>query len=211
MIKIGITGGIGCGKSTVCRLFQERGIAVYDSDAEAKRLMTENELLREAIKAYFGEEIYREGSLDRKALAARVFSDGEALAALNALVHPAVMRDFGQWAERQQGDYVVLESAILFEAGLEGHVDHTIAVMAPLELRIERAAQRDGCDREAIRRRIAVQMSDDEVASRADYVLVNILREELAPEVDHLDRAFRHEAEVERQKRGKCLPHEEVN
>ncbi|WP_278757493.1 dephospho-CoA kinase, partial [Alistipes putredinis] len=121
MIKVGITGGIGSGKSTVCRLFAACGAPVYDSDTQAKRLMEEDGPLRRRLAARFGEEIYAGGRLNRKLLAGRVFSDPAELSALNALVHPAVMEDFERWCGRQSGaDYVVLESAILFEAGLEG-------------------------------------------------------------------------------------------
>ena len=116
MIKVGITGGIGSGKSTVCRLFAACGAPVYDSDTQAKRLMEEDGPLRRRLAARFGEEIYAGGRLNRKLLAGRVFSDPAELSALNALVHPAVMEDFERWCGRQSGaDYVVLESAILFE------------------------------------------------------------------------------------------------
>ncbi len=201
MMKVGITGGIGSGKSTVCRLFARRGVAVYDSDSEAKRLMTESVELRQRIAGRFGAEAYAaDGGLNRSLLAARVFTDPQALADLNAMVHPAVMADFAAWAERQSGDYVVLESAILFEAGLEHSVDRTVAVLAPLELRLERTCRRDGCDREAVRRRMAAQMDDDTLCARADYTVVNIREEDLEPTVAELDRRFklevrhRHEA-----------------
>lgn len=194
MMKVGITGGIGSGKSTVCRLFACKGVAVYDSDAAAKRLMQEDAALREAVAARFGRDVYADGTLDRARLAAQVFSDPQALADLDALVHPAVMRDFAAWTDAQAGDYVILESAILFEAGLEGHVDRTVAVLAPVELRVERAARRDDCDKEQIRRRIAAQADDDTLAARADHVVVNILMEDLEPAVTELDRIFREEA-----------------
>ena len=190
MMKVGITGGIGSGKSTVCRLFRQRGVAVYDSDSEAKRLMTDDETLRRQIAVRFGEEAYAGGVLNRSYLASRVFTDPQALADLNALVHPAVMADFAAWAERQTGAYVVLESAILFEAGLEHSVDRTVAVVAPLELRLERTCRRDGCDREAVRRRMAAQLDDDTLRERADYCVVNILEEDLEPTVAELDRRF---------------------
>lgn len=192
MMKVGITGGIGSGKSTVCRLFAARGVAVYDSDAAAKRLMAGP--LRGAVEARFGAQAYRDGELDRRYLAGIVFRDREALQALDAIVHPAVMRDFEAWAEAQQGDYVVLESAILFEAGLEKSVDRTVAVLAPEALRIQRTCRRDGTDAESVRRRIAAQMSDDELHARADHTIVNIREEELAPAVEQLDRLFRLEA-----------------
>lgn len=194
MMRVGITGGIGSGKSTVCRLFAERGIAVYDSDTEAKRLMRDDASLRARIAERFGPETYRDGELDRAYLAGAVFGHPEALADLNALVHPAVIADFEAWAKRQTGDYVVLESAILFEAGLERHVDRTVAVVAPLELRIERTCRRDGCTAEQVRCRIAAQLDDDTLHARADYTLVNILESDLAPSVELLDRRFRHEA-----------------
>ncbi len=195
MMKVGITGGIGSGKSTVCRLFAQRGIAVYDSDREAKRLMTEDGPLREAIAARFGAEAYTDGQLNRPYLASRVFTDPAALADLDALVHPAVMADFAAWAERQISPYVVLESAILFEAGLEHSVDRTVAVVAPLELRLERTCRRDGCDREAVRRRMAAQLDDDTLRDRADCCVVNIHEEDLEPTVAELDRRFKFEAQ----------------
>lgn len=175
MIKVGITGGIGSGKSTVCRLFAACGAPVYDSDTQAKRLMEEDGPLRRRLAARFGEEIYAGGRLNRKLLAGRVFSDPAELSALNALVHPAVMEDFERWCGRQSGaDYVVLESAILFEAGLEGYVDRTIAVTAPIDVRIARTCLRDGASAEEVRRRIAVQLDEEELRRRADYTLVNI-------------------------------------
>lgn len=194
MMKVGITGGIGSGKSTVCRLFAQRGVAVYDSDAEAKRLMAESPELRAAVSARFGAEAYAGDALNRPYLAGKVFSDPAALADLNALVHPAVLADFAAWAERQEGSYVILESAILFDAGLEDSVDRTVAVLAPLELRLERTCRRDKCDPEAVRRRIAAQSDDDVLSEKADYTLVNIFEPDLEPTVAELDRIFTHEA-----------------
>lgn len=192
MWKVGITGGIGSGKSTVCRLFAARGIAVYDSDREARRLM--EGALRPAIEARFGEAIYADGRLDRRRLAAEVFSSPQALADLDGLVHPAVRLDFETWAERQQGPYVVLESALLFESGCAASVDRTLAVLAPETLRVQRVRRRDGATEEEVRRRMAAQLTDDELAARSDYTMVNINEEELEPAVDRLDRIFRRDA-----------------
>ena len=192
MMKVGITGGIGSGKSTVCRLFAQKGIAVYDSDAAAKRLMQEDGALRRQLAGRFGEGTFRDGVLDRAYLAGIVFADPQALADLNALVHPVVMRDFDAWAARQEGSYVILESAILFEAGLEGCVDKTVAVLAPRELRIERTCRRDGCGADQVVRRIAAQLDDDALSARADYVVVNIFEEDLEPAEVKLDRIFSH-------------------
>lgn len=188
MYKVGITGGIGSGKSTVCAMLEEMGVAVYNSDARAKELMTMCATLREAIVARFGAECYTSEGLNRGYLAERVFGDAAELAALNSLVHPAVMADFETWAESQQGSYVVLESAILFEAGLEQRVDMAVAVLSPEELRIERAMRRDGASREQIVARIGRQLSDDERADRAKYAIVNIDLEELREDVEQLHR-----------------------
>lgn len=194
MMKVGITGGIGSGKSTVCRLFEQKGIPVYDSDAQAKRLMQEDTALRERITARFGAQTYADGRLDRARLAAVVFGDPQALADLDALVHPVVMADFAAWSERQEAPYVILESAILFEAGLEGSVDRIVAVLAPESVRVDRTCRRDKSDPEMVRRRIAAQTDDDTLAARAAHTIVNLFEEDLEPAVVHLDRIFRHEA-----------------
>lgn len=195
MMKVGITGGIGSGKSTVCRLFAACGVPVYDSDSQAKRLMEEDGALRMRLAARFGADIYADGHLNRKLLAGRVFADPAELGALNALVHPAVMEDFERWCGRQFGsDYVLLESAILFDAGLEGYVDRTIAVTAPVNVRIVRTCLRDGVSEEEVRRRIDVQLGEEELRLRADYTLVNIDLGALEQEVARLDKLLRDES-----------------
>lgn len=191
MIKVGICGGIGGGKSTVCALLAEKGVPVYDSDSRAKALMNTSPEIVDAVKSAFGEQSYRDGILDRAYLAAKVFGDEAALARLDAIVHPAVRRDFEEWAAEQQADYVVLESAILFESGFDACVDASVAVLAPHPLRLERAMQRDGAVRERILERMASQMSDDELAGRADLSIVNIDREDLEHDVAELDRRLR--------------------
>ncbi len=191
-VKVGITGGIGSGKSTLCRLLAECGVPVYDSDSRAKAMMGSE--LRGAIEERFGAEAYRDGVLDRAYMAARVFSNPGELKALNAIVHPAVMRDFELWTTGQDADYVVLESAILFDAGLEGHVDITVAVMAPVSLRVERVCRRDGASEEEVRRRIAAQLGDDALRERADIAIVNIDADELRETAEQLNRRLTHEA-----------------
>lgn len=192
MFKVGITGGIGSGKSTVCRLFAARGVAVYDTDAAAKRLMAEDEVLKEQIVARFGAASYQEGVLNRAYLAEQIFGNDEAREALNGLVHPAVIADFERWAEEQEGDYVVLESAILYEAGLDKHLDRVVAVLAPKSLRLERAMLRDGANREQIESRMAAQLDDDTLRDKADVALVNIFEEELEQMVQELDFRFKN-------------------
>lgn len=192
MFKVGITGGIGSGKSTVCRLFAARGVAVYDCDAAAKRLMAEDEALKGAIVARFGEACYCDGVLNRSYLAEQIFGSDEAREALNGLVHPAVIADFERWAEEQAGEYVVLESAILFEAGLEKHLDCVVAILAPKPLRLERAMKRDGAQREQLEARMATQLDDDTLCAKADVSLVNIFEEELEQQVQELDFRFKN-------------------
>ncbi|MCH5330142.1 MAG: dephospho-CoA kinase [Alistipes sp.] len=195
MLRIGITGGIGSGKSTVCRLLEESGISVYDSDARAKSLMNDDSELREAISAEFGAKSYNDEGLDRKYLASIVFSDPERLKRLDEIVHPAVRRDFRAWCGSHSDEvYVVLESAILFDAGFDGEVDCTVAVVAPRELRIERVCKRDDMTPEEVERRIARQMSDDELRSRADYTIVNISLDYLRSDTEQLDKMLRYEA-----------------
>ena len=188
MFKVGLTGVIGSGKIKVAEFLCDRGVAIYDSDSRAKELMAGNEALRDALIAEFGQECYTAEGLNRAWLAQRVFNNEAELAKLNAIVHPAVMRDFTEWAEAQEGNYVVLESAILLEAGLESHVDVVVAVMAPKELRLERAMLRDGAKREQIEERMRNQMSDEERTDRAKYAIVNIDLEELEEDVEQLHR-----------------------
>ena len=188
MYKVGLTGGIGSGKSKVAEFLRDREVAIYDSDSRAKELVMSNEALREALIAEFGQECYTADGINRAWLAQRVFNNEAELARLNAIVHPAVMRDFAEWAEAQEGNYVVLESAILLEAGLESHVDVVVAVMAPKELRLERAMLRDGAKREQIEERMRNQMSDEERTDRAKYAIVNIDLEELEEDVEQLHR-----------------------
>lgn len=195
MYKIGITGGIGSGKSTVCSLFAERGIAVYDSDSRAKQLMAESAELRAQLIETFGVECFCDGTLNRSYLASQVFGSVEALAKLNAIVHPAVRTDFRTWAEQQRGAYVILESAILFEAGFDTEVDTTLAVMAPLEERVRRTMARDGIDRQSVMERIAHQMSDDELHSRAKRTLVNLIADYVESDVEQLHKMFCYEAQ----------------
>ena len=195
MYKVGITGGIGSGKSTVCRMLAERGVALYDADSRAKELMSTSEALRSKLIENFGAETFNADGLNRQYLAAKVFNDAEQLHLLNSLVHPAVIADFEAWAESQEGQYVVFESAILFEAGLEDRVDVVVAVMAPETVRVERVMARDGHTREQVVARIKNQMSDDERSDRAKYSIVNIDIEELEEDVEQLHRRLSYDSQ----------------
>ncbi len=191
MIKVGLCGTIGSGKSTVCRMFEQLGVATYIADDRAKELMRSDKALIDSIVAAFGSESYVSGELNRKYLASQIFADDSKRLLLNSLVHPAVCRDFCCWAESQSGDYVIVESAVLFESGLKDVVDYTVAVVVPDCVAIERAMVRDGATREAVLSRMAVQMSADELRSRADFTIENITLESTKAQVESVDRFLR--------------------
>ncbi|MBE6218489.1 MAG: dephospho-CoA kinase [Rikenellaceae bacterium] len=195
MYKVAITGGIGSGKSKVVELLAQRGVAAYDSDSRAKALMASSPELREQIIECFGPAAYDGEEVNRRYLAERVFNDKEALTKLNAIVHPAVMADFERWAEGEEGNYVVMESAILFEAGLEGSFDATVSVMAPEELRLERAMKRDGATEEQIRERMRNQLSDEERCDRSTFAIVNIELDDLEDDVEQLHRRLSYDSQ----------------
>lgn len=167
-----VTGGIGSGKSAVCSYLQEQGIPVYDSDSAVKRLYREDPALLPSLETLFGTGLrLADGSLDRKKLSAILFSDPEALSLLESVVHPAVLRDFVAWRDRQNAPFVVMESAIALEKPLfNGVYDAVLLVTAPERQRIERACRRDGTDPEAVRARMALQRFDP---MRADAVVNN--------------------------------------
>ena len=191
-LTIGITGSIGSGKSVVCRLFNMLGVPVYDSDSKARLLMNSDPVLIDSLIRRFGQECFRNGVLNRKLLAERVFGDAAALADLNALVHPAVTRDFLTWTEAFDTPYVIVESAILFESGLNRVVDRTVAVTAPVQLRLHRAAMRDNTSQDNIRARMKHQMNDETLAASSDFVIVNDDKSLVWPQVLSLNTRFRH-------------------
>ncbi|MDC7997852.1 dephospho-CoA kinase [Gilvibacter sediminis] len=175
MISIGLTGGIGSGKSTVAGFFEELGIPIYYADDRAKSLMVENQELIASIKALLGDQAYTDdGRLNRAYIASQVFSDAELLESLNALVHPAVGKDFSTWAQAQHSPYVIKEAAILFENGSYTRSDATILVTAPENIRLQRVMNRDGASEEAVRARMQHQWPDEQKIPLADYVIENI-------------------------------------
>lgn len=174
MIKIGITGGIGGGKSYVCNLLKQQGMPVYNCDQEAKRLMTESPLIKQRLKQIIGKDAYIDDKvLNKAAIAAFLFANTENAAIINSIVHPAVMQDFTDWANRQQADIVVQESALLFEAKFDKTVDATIEVYAPKDIRLQRAIARDNASAKQIEVRMAQQMDEEEKRQRADFCIIN--------------------------------------
>ena len=186
MVKIGITGGIGSGKSVVATLLRLYGIPVYIADEESKRLTNSSPVIRRALVDLVGEAVYdADGKLDKPRLANFIFGQPEHLARVNAIIHPEVNRDFLDWSERQEKAFCAIESAILFESGFDRIVDVKLMVLAPLEIRLERAIARDHASREALERRIKSQMADEEKASQSDFVIHNDGRQALIPQVEN--------------------------
>ncbi len=190
-LKIGITGGIGVGKSVVTKIFKVLGIPTYDADKEAKDIMVKNDAVRQSLVDTFGQEVYFEdGSLNREWLGKRVFADAEELKKLNAIVHPAVIKDGEDWAAAQTSIYSVKEAALLFESGSYKALDFTILVVSPLELRIERVMKRDKVDREEVLRRINKQMPEEEKEKLSDCIVYNDDEHSLIEQVMELHQKF---------------------
>ncbi len=173
MLKVGITGGIGSGKSVVAKMFQVLGIPVLDADQAAKYLMEHDVLLKASIMKLFGAEVYSNGRLNRPFLASVVFNDALKLEQLNQLVHPAVIRYSKDWAERQQAPYTLKEAALFFESGSNADMDVMVGVAAPYAMRLARALSRDGVGEAEVRKRMAMQMDEEEKMNRCDFVIKN--------------------------------------
>lgn len=189
-LKIGITGGIGSGKTFICKLFQMLGVPVYNADEEAKKLMNTDSRIREKLVAQFGQAVYKDGQLDRAFLARVVFSDAQKLQILNSIVHPIVIQEAKDWAARQKTRYSLKEAALLFESGSYKELDYTILVTAPLDLRVQRVMHRDGMTEQQVRERISKQLSDEEKLQLADFVIVNDGITPLLPQVWTLHQKF---------------------
>jgi len=173
MLRIGLSGGIGSGKSTVAGILAKMGYPVFYSDQEAKRLYDENPVLQKQLVALFGPAIYRDGQLNKAFLAQQLFSNAELKAQVTALVHPLVRKAFEVWAQQQASDLVFNEAAILFETGAYKDFDATVLVTAPIETRIERVQKRDLISREAVLQRIANQWPDSKKMNLTTYIITN--------------------------------------
>lgn len=190
MKVIGITGGIGSGKTTCCQVFEELGVPVYYADLRAKLLMVENPLRGKIVQA-FGEKAYNGTLLNRTYLSEQVFNSKEKLSVLNGLVHPAVADDFEEWLEENKAaDYVLKEAAILFETGADEHVDITVLVIAPQELRLERVMQRDGTSKEEVQQRMNNQWTQERKVKLADHIINNDGAQLLIPQALEFHKKF---------------------
>ena len=183
MKKIGLTGGIGAGKTYVSKIFQQMGIPIFNADDQAKKCMVEDANLKAAVQLAFGESMYLKGVLQKEALAQIVFNNTEALAKLNALVHPLVKQKFEDWCTQQSASMVIKEAAILFESNAHLGLDAVVCVSAPEMLRIERVQKRDGSSVEQIESRMSKQMPQSEKEELADFLIVNDEVQLLLPQV----------------------------
>lgn len=183
MLKVGITGGIGSGKSVVCQVFETLGIPVFYADKAARYLMENDALLIGSIKMLFGNDVYEGGKLNREKIANIAFRDGKILQELNHIVHPATIRYGHQWMESQNAPYTLKEAAIFFESGSEKSVDIMIGVYAPRKVRIMRVMERDGVTQEKVLARMSQQMDEEEKMKRCDHVITNDGQTAIIPQV----------------------------
>lgn len=190
MLKVGLTGGIGSGKSTVAKIFELLSIPVYYADEAAKRLMNKDENLKKAIIEHFGEASYKNNDLDRKFLASVVFSNKEKLEMLNSLTHPVTIRDAEEWMQQQTTPYVIKEAALLFESGAVAHLDVVIGVYAPQHLRVKRVMDRDGLPAEEVMKRISRQIDEEMKMKLCDHIIINNEQQLVIPQVLELHKKF---------------------
>jgi dephospho-CoA kinase len=183
MLKIGLTGGMGSGKSTAAKIFEVLGIPVYYADEAARQIMNSDEELKQRIIMHFGAQSYLNGELNRKYIAAKVFNNKENLALLNSLTHPVTIRDAEMWMKKQTAPYALKEAALIFESGSEKILDYVIGVSAPENLRIERSMKRDNISAGEVKNRMKNQMNQEKKMSLCDFVVVNDEQRPLLPQV----------------------------
>jgi dephospho-CoA kinase len=194
MLKIGITGGIGSGKTTVCEIFKQFGIPVFTSDFEAKKLLDTPKVL-DFYKTEFGDSVFTNGLLDKRKIATLIFENQEAKEKVNEFIHPLVIESFLSWALNQKNcPYVIKEAALLFESKANLALNYTVLISAPVELRIKRVMQRDKCSGETVVKRIKSQMSEENKMKLANFVISNDEHSLLLPQVLRLHQMFCIEA-----------------
>jgi dephospho-CoA kinase len=188
MLKIGLTGGLGSGKSTIAKIFEVLGIPVYYADIEAKRIMNSDCQLKSEIVKHFGEQAYVDDQLNRPYLASIVFDNKEKLSLLNSLVHPATIRDSKEWINRQTTPYAIKEAALIFESGSQEYLDYVIGVSAPAHLRIQRAMHRDNLSRGQVQQRMSKQIEEVIKMHLCDFVIYNDEVKPVIPQVLELHK-----------------------
>ncbi len=198
MLSVGLTGGIGSGKSTVAKIFELLGIPVYYADVAAKRLMNEDERLRQQIVTHFGSDAYTDGKLNRSYIAEMVFNDREKLDLLNSLTHPAVMHDSEEWIKAQTAPYAIREAALIFESDIHKHLDYVIGVSAPEALRIQRTMKRDNITMEEVVARMKNQMDEHTKMQLSDFVIYNDELQLVMPQVLSLHKKLLDEMPQEK-------------
>ena len=190
MIKVGLTGGIGSGKTTVAKIFKQLGVPVYFSDDRAKDLMLNNQFLRESLFSLFGDKVIVDWFLNRSYIASKVFENPKELIKLNALVHPFVQRDFDIWSTSQSSNYVLKEAAIIFESGADKLLDKVVLVVSPEHLKVSRIMFRDGMSKKDVYKRMTKQWSDSKKRANADYIIENDEKCSLIYQVLNLHNTF---------------------
>jgi len=188
MKVVGLTGGIGSGKTTVAKVFKELGVAVYIADIEAKALMNRSKVIKRKLIALFGENAYLNNTLNRPFIADKIFNNKSLLDKMNAIVHPKVGQHFNRWLKKQSGSYVLKESAILFESGGEAYCDYTILVTAPEDIRIQRIIKRDNTSKEKVKAIIDNQLSDTVKRDKVDFIIENTSLDKMKKQVHHVHR-----------------------
>ncbi len=183
MIKLGITGGIGSGKSIVCKAFNIIGIPVYYADLRAKELLNSSLEIKLSLTSLFGESLYTENGIDKTKLANIIFNNKDCLRKVNTIVHPAVIKDFKEWTKRQTSNIIVKESAIIFEANLKDQFDYVITVMAARNTRIERVLKRDNAKKEDIIARMNNQFSDEKKIKESNFIIINDGNNAILPQI----------------------------
>ena len=186
MLILGLTGGIGSGKTTVAKIFQSFGVPIYNSDERAKHILFSNESVHQELMSIFGKEVFTDNKPDKVKLASVVFSDEKKLKQLNTIIHPLVAQDFDLWLKEQTSNIVIKEAAILIESGAYKTVDKICVVSAPKEVRVNRVMARDNSSKEEVLKRINNQLSDEERLTYADFVINNSGEHHLITQVQEI-------------------------
>lgn len=189
-LKIGLTGGIGSGKTTVAKVFELLNVPVYYADDASKRLYNTDKDLMQKMKAHFGHDIYNEEELNRSKLASLVFNNSEKLALLNSLVHPPTIKDAEHWMQRQTAPYIIKEAALIFESGSSAGLDFIIGVYAPQHIRLQRVMNRDNLSRQDVMNRMKRQINEEMKMKLCDFVVVNNEQELVLPQIQKLHESF---------------------